>query len=248
MGRPQNADGQRTRQAILDAALGLFAEKGYFGTNLRDIATSVGIRESALYNYFSGKEALFEALIIADQQYKIEHLSATIENPITDVRSTLTRLARFALEHFSTPAQQQLFRILMSDGLRLAKDGRIDLFARMSSGQAGLHKLMRQLVRDGWLRAADARLLAMEFIGPLLLWRHLHAMGSGLPAIRNPRAFAQQHVDQFLQGAAWARSDRRSRARAAKNVRVRPRTKRPSAGKRQPHVRPTGPHHKGAAL
>ena len=248
MGRPQNADGQRTREAILAAALGLFAEKGYFGTSLRDIATSVGIRESALYHYFSGKEALFEALIFADQQSKVEHLSAVIENPITDVRTTLTRLARFALEHFSTPGQQQLFRILMSDGLRLAKDGRIDLFARMSSGQARMHELMRRLVRDGWLRAADARLLAMEFMGPLLLWRHLHAMGSELPAIRNPRAFAQQHVDQFLQGAASATSDRRSHARAAQNVRGRPRTKRQSAGKRQPHVRPTGPHHEGADL
>ncbi|MCC7243764.1 MAG: TetR family transcriptional regulator, partial [Acidobacteria bacterium] len=51
MARPRNADGQRTRQAILDAALDLFGEKGYFGTSLRDVARAVGVRESALYNY-----------------------------------------------------------------------------------------------------------------------------------------------------------------------------------------------------
>ena len=71
MARPRNADGQRTRQAILDAALDLFAEKGFFGTSLRDVATAVGVRESALYNYFASKDALFEALILADQHTKV---------------------------------------------------------------------------------------------------------------------------------------------------------------------------------
>ena len=65
MARPKNADGQRTRQAILDAALDLFAEKGFFGTSLRDVAGAVGVRESALYNYFPGKDALFDALLTA---------------------------------------------------------------------------------------------------------------------------------------------------------------------------------------
>ena len=62
MARPKNADGQRTRQAILDAALDLFSEKGFFGTSLRDVASAVGVRESAIYNYFPGKDALFDAL------------------------------------------------------------------------------------------------------------------------------------------------------------------------------------------
>ena len=47
------------------ALVHLFAEKGYFGTSLRDVAAAVGVRESALYNYFPGKEALFDALITA---------------------------------------------------------------------------------------------------------------------------------------------------------------------------------------
>src|SRR5580704_13712496 len=101
MGRPLNADGQRTRQAILDAALIVFAEKGYFGTSLRDIAAAVGVRESALYNYFASKEALFEALIFADHETKMERLSAVIDDPATDVRAKLTRLAQLMLEHFS---------------------------------------------------------------------------------------------------------------------------------------------------
>ena len=72
MARPKNADGQRTRQAILDAALDLFSEKGYFGTSLRDVAAAVGVRESAIYNYFAGKDALFDALLTAQQQSSLD--------------------------------------------------------------------------------------------------------------------------------------------------------------------------------
>ena len=67
MARPKNADGQRTRLAILDAALDLFADKGFFGTSLRDVAKAVGVRESALYNSFTGKDALCDALLEAHQ-------------------------------------------------------------------------------------------------------------------------------------------------------------------------------------
>src|SRR4051812_41483680 len=126
MARPPNADGQRTRQAILDAALGLFAEKGFFGTSLRDVARAVGVRESALYNYFPGKEALFEAILDAETAVKTEQLSAMLDAPAEDGRAQLERLAEFALDRFVLPRQQQLFRILMSDGMRLAREGRIN--------------------------------------------------------------------------------------------------------------------------
>jgi len=212
MGRPRHADGQRTRQAILDAALTLFAESGYFGTSLRDIGRAVSIRESALYNYFPSKEALFEALLCNDQQLKAESWAGVVNKPIRDARVTLTRLALLTLEHFSIPTQQQLFRILMSDGIRLAQDGRLNVLERMSSGQARWNTLMGRLVKEGWLRAADPQVLAMEFIGPLLLWRHLHAIKSMVPSIHQPRVFARRHVNHFLQGAA-VRS-KRTRAQA----------------------------------
>ena len=103
MARPKNADGQRTRQAILDAALDLFAEKGYFGTSLRDVARAVGVRESALYNYFSGKDALFEALLTVHQPSNIERLAPLAARPIGDARALLERLAIANLAALVTP-------------------------------------------------------------------------------------------------------------------------------------------------
>jgi AcrR family transcriptional regulator len=202
--RPPNADGQRTRQAILDAGLALFADKGYYGTSLRDVATAVGVRESAIYNYFPGKEALFEALLTAESAVKTERFSAILEAPIDDARLVLEQLAEFILDRFVLPRQQQLFRILMSDGLRLAREGRINLLERMGSARPGFEQIMKRLIGAGGLRTADPEILVMQFIGPLLFWRHLHAIGANTAAIRNRHAFARAHVDQFLNGATAA--------------------------------------------
>src|SRR6478735_10988053 len=100
MARPKNADGQRTRQAILDAALDLFADKGFFGTSLRDVAAAVGVRESALYNYFAGKDALFEALLMTHQDLRRARLSPLAEGPITDGPALLEQLAMATLNGF----------------------------------------------------------------------------------------------------------------------------------------------------
>ncbi len=233
MARPRNADGQRTRQAILDAALELFAQKGFFGTSLRDVASSVGVRESALYNYFPSKDALFDALIRADQHTKLERLSPIAEGPITDGRAVLEQLAIASLESFAAPRHQRLFRILMSDGIRLAKVGRINLYERLGDGRERLHDIMRRLIREGWLRAANPQVLGIAFSSPLIVWRHLHAIDADLPMIKNPRAFARQHVDQFLRGAA-APSARPAPARRGASTRApapsprRTRSKRPS--------------------
>lgn len=55
--------GARTTERLLDAAERLFAERGYDGTSLREIAREVGIREPGIYNHFEGKQALYAAVL-----------------------------------------------------------------------------------------------------------------------------------------------------------------------------------------
>lgn len=45
-----------TKEKILDAALVSFAENGYKGTNLRDLAAGMGLSKSALYKHYASKE------------------------------------------------------------------------------------------------------------------------------------------------------------------------------------------------
>ena len=57
------ARAERTRRAILTAAEGLFAERGFDATRLEDIAESVGIRRASIVYYFKDKRALYEAVL-----------------------------------------------------------------------------------------------------------------------------------------------------------------------------------------
>jgi TetR/AcrR family transcriptional regulator len=58
--------GEITRERILDAAEALFAERGFEGTTLRDVAASVGLRNPSLYNHFDSKESLYAAVLERD--------------------------------------------------------------------------------------------------------------------------------------------------------------------------------------
>ena len=52
---------EERREQILDAALRVFAEKGFAGASIRDIAKEVGVTEGLLYHYFESKEQLLNA-------------------------------------------------------------------------------------------------------------------------------------------------------------------------------------------
>jgi hypothetical protein len=135
-------------------------------------------------------------------------LAPLADGPITDGPALLERLALSTLDDFVIPREQKFFRILMSDGIRLAKVGRISL-ERMGQGRERLHEIMRRLIDEGSLRDADVNVLGMAFMSPLIIWWQLHAIDADLPMIKNPRAFARQHVEQFLLGAAPVRAVRK---------------------------------------
>jgi AcrR family transcriptional regulator len=53
-----------TREAIVRAALALFAEQGYMGSSLRQLAERVGIEAGSLYNHFSSKADLLSDMVV----------------------------------------------------------------------------------------------------------------------------------------------------------------------------------------
>jgi AcrR family transcriptional regulator len=57
---------EATKAALLDEATALFAERGYAGTSLEDVASASQVTRGAVYHHFASKQALFEAVL--DQQ------------------------------------------------------------------------------------------------------------------------------------------------------------------------------------
>ena len=60
--------GERTRAALIRAAIDRFAAEGFHRVSLTDIARDVGVSPTAVYRYFPDKEALFEAAVNADAE------------------------------------------------------------------------------------------------------------------------------------------------------------------------------------
>lgn len=60
--RRRTAKGERTRDALLDAALRLFAERGFHGTAVPDVARAAGVAAGTVYRHFASKEELVNVL------------------------------------------------------------------------------------------------------------------------------------------------------------------------------------------
>ncbi|MBL1213345.1 MAG: TetR/AcrR family transcriptional regulator [Ignavibacteriae bacterium] len=59
---------EKTSKKILEAALKLFARKGFHGTSMSDIAEAAGVSKGLAYNYYKSKKHLLEALLILMQE------------------------------------------------------------------------------------------------------------------------------------------------------------------------------------
>ncbi len=77
-----------SRQQILDAALGLFAQKGYAATTVREIVDAVGITAPSLYYYFGNKEGLYMELM----QTHCAQIDSALESHVHTSESAKNRL------------------------------------------------------------------------------------------------------------------------------------------------------------
>jgi AcrR family transcriptional regulator len=75
-GLPEGLGPTGTPRRILEAALGLFAEHGFAGASIRDIATAAGVRSATLYAHYESKEQILADLEVIGHEDHYAHLRA----------------------------------------------------------------------------------------------------------------------------------------------------------------------------
>lgn len=203
--RPRSTEARETRRDLIEAALELFAEKGYYGVSLRDIARAAGVQQATIYHHFASKEALFEAVIAdPDTGHAGPPLPPQFDGGADELPAYLERVLVAILEKFTILKERKRFRVLLSDGVRLAHEGKVNFFERTAALREPMLQLFTALMARGLLRRQDPMLVGMMFMAPVLLWRQLLVTSPDHVFVEQYRAFARASVEQFLRGAAAA--------------------------------------------
>jgi AcrR family transcriptional regulator len=177
MARPKKSENRDTRQAILDAALDLFAERGFFGTSMRQIAKEVGVRESALYHHFPSKDDIFKALITHLGPGRVSQvITVDIEAmaQALGVKELLSRLFNLIATTWAIPQEQKIFRIILQEGARLAAAKVVSPMNTMMQVRSQLVSMFEKLAARGLIRPIDPVATSLLFIGPMMFLRVLH--------------------------------------------------------------------------
>jgi AcrR family transcriptional regulator len=90
---------------VLDAALTLFAQRGYHGTSLKDVSTALGIRTPSLYNHMESKSSLLQMIVTET----LNQVVADFDEAVARVDGAENRLWAatkvYALFHATHPRQ-----------------------------------------------------------------------------------------------------------------------------------------------
>lgn len=166
MAQAGNED-RSTRDLILDEAVSCFAERGYDGTSLNDIAAGVGIRRPSLLHHFPSKEALYGDVFERIMSDWLERVDLAVAMPATGWdKVELILRAGFALFEDHPDYVRLMRREALDGGIHLGVDLGSVLKPLFQSAAAHLQSQMDA----GVLKQHDVRHLLITGYGAILTY------------------------------------------------------------------------------
>jgi len=168
-------ENQSTKDRILDAALTLFAEKGYDGVGVDLIGEQVGMRGPSLYKHFKGKEAILDALLDRMEAYYAAGFG--IEAKAGRRPATLQELMDISIERLNftihDPQIKKVRRMLAMEQFRNEKLKALTTLHHLTGLENLNAMLLGKLMDEGKVKRYDPHLLALEFTAPVTMMVHL---------------------------------------------------------------------------
>ena len=164
-----------TKERILAAALDMFSRNGYAGTNIRELAASLGLVKSGLYKHFESKEEIWNALL--DQMIAYygarfgspEHLPP-VPDSLEGLAALTMRMADFTIHDEKVVKTRELLTIEQFRDARARElatkyflTGLRDMFTAIFAG----------MMDKGLLRRDDPAMLAFAYTAPISALIHL---------------------------------------------------------------------------
>jgi len=103
--------GKERREQLLDVGRALFAQKGFDGTSVEEIADKAGVSKPVVYEHFGGKEGLYAVVVDREVRRLLDRITASLQG--NHPRDLLERAAGALLEYVETDTDG--FRILVRD-------------------------------------------------------------------------------------------------------------------------------------
>jgi AcrR family transcriptional regulator len=186
---------------IVEAALAVFAERGFAAAKLDDIARRAGVSKGALYLYFETKEEIFRAVVdqaIAPNMQTIRALVAAHPGPLADLLRLVAERMGVLIETLPVGGVLKMVIAEAANFPELARVWHDDLVTHILGAMTDA---IAAAQARGEVRPGDPRMYALEVIAPMLLgliWRETFVPVGALPF--DLPALARQHVETMIEG------------------------------------------------
>jgi AcrR family transcriptional regulator len=180
--------GKERREQLLDVGRRLFAERGFEGTSVEEIAAKAGVSKPVVYEHFGGKEGLYAVVVDRETRSLQDRLSSALAEG--SGRELLEKAALALLEYIETSTDG--FRILVRDSPVAQSTG---TFASLISDVASQveHILVEQFAARGF-SSRLAPMYAQMLVGMVAL------TGQWWLDVRKPK---RTEVAAHLVNLAW---------------------------------------------